>query len=51
MNQILILEMQSVREVGGFDRKVELGVISITVKVNVKFAKDVAEGKEVNDEE
>ena len=40
------------RESGrGFGRKVELGVISITVKVNVEFAKDIAKEEEVNDEE
>ena len=40
------------RESGrGFGGEVELGVISITVEVNVKFADAIAEGKEVNDEE
>ena len=40
------------RESGrGFGGEVELGVISITVEVNVKFVEDIAEGKEVDDEE
>jgi len=36
---------------GGFTGEVELGVIRIAVKTDVVLAEDVAEGKEVNDEE
>ena len=31
--------------------EVELGVISIAMKMNVEFAEDIAERKEVDDEE
>jgi len=33
-----------------FGRKVELGVIGIAVELNIKFAEDIAQGKEINDE-
>lgn len=46
MNQDLISDRQSVREVGGgFGR--ELGVISVTVETGAGFVEDVAEGKKV----
>ena len=35
----------------GFSGEVQLGVISITVESNLKFAEDIAEGKEVDHEE
>ena len=36
---------------GGFGGEIELGVIGITVKMDVVFTEDIAKGKEVDDEE
>ena len=35
----------------GFSGEVKLGVVSITVELNLKFTEDIAEGKEIDDEE
>ena len=38
------------RILGGFDGDVDLGVVSVTMEVEVEFADDVTEGEEVADE-
>ena len=53
MNQFFISDTQLVREVGG---RVDEGLVVrkswvSTVEVNVTFVEDIAEGKEVDDEE
>ena len=38
------------RILGGFDGDVDLGVVSVTIEVQVEFTDDVTEGEEVADE-